>query len=433
MGEPCVVRSLRAAIVLGLVAAGLIGANAAPASAAKCESWGGQPPNVGSSDNQLQDVAATSACNALAVGYYYNGTAYQTLILHWSGNAWRVQQSEDPGGSSEDNELSGVAATSSTNAWAVGDYYNGTTNRTLIEHWNGKKWSVQKSPSPGKSMNDSELSGVVATSPTNAWAVGYYNNGNAVQTLVEHWNGKKWSVQPSPSPSSACAVPRPLTAVPHPLTALPHPLTAVPHPLTAVPRALAIRGRAVGLSSVAATSSSNAWAVGIRCGRSGTRTLVEHWNGKTWKIQRSQNPGGSGKSDGLSGVAATPSGNAWAVGAYTKNRGALRQTLIERFNGKAWKVQPSPNADPSQADNGLFDVAATSSGNAWAVGSYGVAVALDPPVVERWNGKAWKIQPSSSFPDGVLYGVAAISSSDAWAVGSYYNGTNNQSLILHCC
>jgi hypothetical protein len=187
------------------------------------------------------------------------------------------------------------------------------------------------------------------------------------------------------------------------------------------------------LAAVAATSHSDAWAVGSYYNGTAYRTLVEHWNGKAWKMQRSPNPGDSGKSSGFSGVTATSSGNAWAVGAYTKNRGALRQTLIERFNGTAWKVQPSPNADPSQADNGLFDVAATSSGNAWAVGSYGALSRLDPPLVEQWNGKTWKIQPSSNFPDGVLFGVAAISSADAWAVGSYSNGTNNQSLILHCC
>jgi hypothetical protein len=295
----------------------------------------------------------------------------------------------------------------------VGSYNNGTVNRTLIEHWNGKAWKAQPSPNPGGSANDNQLSGVTATSPTNAWAVGSYNNGTSDQTLVEHWNGKKWHVQPSPSPASSCAI---------------------AGPLTAVPRALALRRAALGLLSVAATSSSNAWAVGVRCASTGgTRTLVEHWNGKAWKMQRSPNPGDSGKSSGFSGVTATSSGNAWAVGAYTKNRGALRQTLIERFNGTAWKVQPSPNADPSEADNGLFDVAATSSGNAWAVGSYGALSRLDPPLVEQWNGKTWKIQPSSNFPDGVLFGVAAISSADAWAVGSYSNGTNNQSLILHCC
>jgi hypothetical protein len=368
---------------------------------------------VGSGDNQLQDVAATSSCNALAVGYYNDSAGFsQTLILHWSGKAWRVQPSPNPGGSSDENQLSGVAATSPANAWAVGSYNNGTVSRTLIEHWNGRAWKVQRSPNPGGSAHDNQLSGVTATSPTNAWAVGSYNNGTGIQTLVEHWNGKKWRVQPSPSPASPCAIAGPRT-----------------------PGARAVRGRPIiGLTSVAATSSSNAWAVGIRCGSTGgTRTLVEHWNGKAWKLQRSQNPGGSGKSDALFGVTATSSGDAWAVGVDIKNPSALRQTLIERFNGTAWKVQPSPNVDPSRADNSLFDVAATSSGNAWAVGSYGVPARLDPPLVERWNGKAWKIQPNSNFPSGVLFGVAAISSADAWAVGSYNTGTNLQSLILHCC
>ena len=42
--------------------------------------------------------------------------------------------SPNPGGSSHGNYLSGVAATSSTNAWAVGNYYNGTAYRTLATH-----------------------------------------------------------------------------------------------------------------------------------------------------------------------------------------------------------------------------------------------------------------------------------------------------------
>jgi hypothetical protein len=37
--------------------------------------------------------------------------------------------------------LSGVAATSACNAWAVGSYKNvGDHYRPLVEHWNGKAW-----------------------------------------------------------------------------------------------------------------------------------------------------------------------------------------------------------------------------------------------------------------------------------------------------
>jgi hypothetical protein len=55
--------------------------------------------------------------------------------------------------------LSGVAATSASNAWAVGG--------ALILHWNGKTW--KRVPSPSSAAG---LSGVAATSATNAWAVG---------------------------------------------------------------------------------------------------------------------------------------------------------------------------------------------------------------------------------------------------------------------
>ena len=171
--------------------------------------------------------------------------------------------------------------------------------------------------------------------------------------------------------------------------------------------------------------------MGFRTHAAGIQTLVEHWNGKAWKVQPSQNPGGSGKGDRLSSVTATSSANAWAVGSYVKNSTSPSRTLIEHWSGKAWKVQPSPNAGSSGDANGLSGVAATSSANAWAVGNYGGTA--DPPLVERWNGKAWKVQPSANLDNSFIYGVAASSSHNAWAVGYYNNGTNLQALALHCC
>ena len=66
-----------------------------------------------------------------------------------------------------------MAATSASSAWAVGGYRHSTPpNRTFIEHWNGQRWAVQPSPSVGVSANS--LFGVAATSAANAWAVGSY-------------------------------------------------------------------------------------------------------------------------------------------------------------------------------------------------------------------------------------------------------------------
>jgi hypothetical protein len=44
------------------------------------------------------------------------------------------------------SDLNAVAATSAGNAWAVGFRYNGTADLTLVEHWNGRSWREVPSP-----------------------------------------------------------------------------------------------------------------------------------------------------------------------------------------------------------------------------------------------------------------------------------------------
>src|SRR4051812_28948857 len=38
------------------------------------------------------------------------------------------------------NHLNAVAALAADNVWAVGDYYDGVTDRTVIQHWTGSFW-----------------------------------------------------------------------------------------------------------------------------------------------------------------------------------------------------------------------------------------------------------------------------------------------------
>jgi hypothetical protein len=76
-------------------------------------------------------VAATSATNAWAVGISSTPTADQTLILHWDGAAWTQVPSPSPNASSD---LFGVGATAATNAWAVGSYALGGTSLALAVH-----------------------------------------------------------------------------------------------------------------------------------------------------------------------------------------------------------------------------------------------------------------------------------------------------------
>jgi hypothetical protein len=375
------------ACALGVLAIGAIAAGTPVASAKSCQGAGAKAPNTGS-PSILEGVAATSSCNAWAVGAHRRGT----LIEHWNGRAWNVQRSPSPGFVSY---LRGVAAASSTNAWAVGDYFRTRTSlpQTLIEHWDGRTWKVQPSPNPqGDPMTGvrySVLFGVAATSARNAWAVGEYFNGDtdSPTALVLHWNGKSWKVQPSPNLE----------------------LTQ--------------------LLGVAATSPTNAWAVG-QWSPLLVYTLIEHWDGRTWTIIPSPSPGPGGNQ--LNGVAATSTTNAWAVGSFfpTVAAGQPPQTLIERWDGSAWTIQSSPSLGTGGGT--LNGVAATSASNAWAVGFTGTGHS-SRTLILHWDGTAWSADTSpdpSSSGNGLL-GAAAISSTNAWAVGATGIVTSNRTLILN--
>ncbi len=114
-----------------------------------------------------------------------------TSVTYASGGGWSVLAS--PNASPNSNVLQSVAAVSTNMVWAVGYDLKGTTKstlvkQTLIERFNGASWSITASPNSGK--GDNVLSGVAAITATDAWAVGYSTNG----ALVLHYNGRNWRV-----------------------------------------------------------------------------------------------------------------------------------------------------------------------------------------------------------------------------------------------
>lgn len=370
-------------------------ATAAAVSAGRCSASGARSPNPGTGDDTLQAVVAPSACSAWAVGYYTNNGADRALVEHWNGKSWKVQPSPNPHGSDTDHELYGVAALGRRDAWVVGQYGNAGSFgfRTLIEHWDGKSWQVQPSPNRGsRRAYDSQLVGVAATSPTDAWAVGsYLDDRGDVATLIEHWNGKSWQVQPSPS-----------------------------------------RGSGDELQSVAALSPHDAWAVGYYLTpHSGQRTLIEHWNGRTWKVQPSPDPVTG--NDELYGVTAASPTGVWAVGYYTHGGPRQKRALVVRWNGKSWKVQPSPGRHGSDSRGQLAAVASASTKSIWAVGYFLTSTGGEQTLIEHWNGSRWRVDPSPnpSSDYNQLLGVAAVSSTEAWGVGDYFTPNGYRTFIAH--
>src|SRR5437667_5144752 len=119
------------------------------------------------------------------------------LCLHSASAAsWQIIAS--PNGSREVNELHSVSALAENDVWAVGVSYNTerTLGSTLIEHWNGSRWSVVSSPNPSSSVN--KLNAVAAVLPNDVWAVGTAPTPTKT-VLILHWNGVVWSVVSNPN------------------------------------------------------------------------------------------------------------------------------------------------------------------------------------------------------------------------------------------
>jgi hypothetical protein len=177
------------------------------------------------------------------------------------------------------------------------------------------------------------------------------------------------------------------------------------------------------LDDVAATGPGSAWAVGsyFDRGRVG-RTLIEKWNGKRWRLVEGPRTGGGDAE--LLGVAAGSPGRVWAVGSVIRD--GRQAALIERWNGTAWRIERLPALVGSSS---LNDVVSTGT-DAWALGSLADARGIRRPLLMRWNGKRWKPAPAP----GVVGSIASASASadgDVWAIGSSATTSDLRPLVLH--
>jgi hypothetical protein len=84
--------------------------------------------------------------------------------------------------------------------WAVGTTRGtarGAPYQTLSEHWNGKDWSIVPTPNP-VTGNDLFIQ-AAAISSSDVWAVGYdYGSTGGASPLLANWDGTKWRVVPAP-------------------------------------------------------------------------------------------------------------------------------------------------------------------------------------------------------------------------------------------
>jgi hypothetical protein len=170
---------------------------------------------AGGFGGELRSVTAVAPDDIWAVGYYWGASDVEyTLAMHFDGRAWRRVRSPSPltGFEEDQNWLGSVTATASSDVWAVG-FYRGeaeadsfVTGHTLVEHWDGARWSVVASPDPGPTDGGNALWGVRSVSQDDVWAVG--NAGGVLDTypwttpLVFHWDGSTWTQVGAPGSGS---------------------------------------------------------------------------------------------------------------------------------------------------------------------------------------------------------------------------------------
>lgn len=336
---------------------------------------------------QFTGTACPAVFECISVGYYEQkstGTAFQVAEL-WNGKTWSIQKSPTPSGSVS-SFLSGISCSAKATCTAVGAYLNSSSERlTLIERWNGTEWSIQKSPNPaGAKLN--ALSSVSCSEAKACTAVGYTNAGS-LKTLAETWNGTEWSIQKTASGTEA-----------------------------------------EELAGVSCTSASACTAVGNRINSEGsTSILVERWNGTEWSTQKAAVPTGALAAD-LTSVSCRLATACTAAGEYTSSA-KLKTALVERWSGSEWSVQtaPIPSTANTSGLNGVSCPAATECTTSGEYEEKGTGKIL--PFIQRLRGTEWTTQTIQTPTGSKGLHVAALScfvTTECALAGNYVNAEGSR-------
>lgn len=340
------------------------------------------PPVDGLTSAAFTAVSAATAADALAVGPNFGEAAENAPFAdHWDGMSWQGSVLPVPAGMTQAS-LAGVAEMAPGDGWAVGTSNDGSvsSDRTLIEHWNGTSWSIVPSPNPATGAAGSdELSAIVAISPTDIWAAGSdFIQGANINLLFAHYDGSTWTAVAPPPDSGGFAFG--LTAVSsndvwmvgsttqQPITAHWNGTrwTSVP-----APDVNAGANPTEWLTAATAVSPTDVWASGYAANvdnQNKLEPIVEKWNGSKWSLVSVPNPGSEGTR--LNGITSAGPNEVLAVGTTQESNGSLL-SLIERFNGTTWATIPSPDPGVNgNLSNNTLDAASAAGGRAWAVGAF---------------------------------------------------------------
>lgn len=309
------------------------------------------PPAIPAETSMVRATSFASDSEGWAVADT-SGPHQVTFTEHWHGGRWTmtpVPVSPDP--VNKAIILKDVAAISDTDAWAVGGLSSagkGTASGVqmigaLIEHWNGTEWTIV--PNPVADRAGAVLQAIDVRSATDVWAVGRQNDAGIDNVpLVEHFDGKAWSVMPAPSGNPPAS-----------------------------------------LYGVSATAANDVWAVGGQTMAGTTNTavpFVEHFDGTAWKAVTDLPDVGNAK---LLSVYASGPNDVWAL-----MQDPAQANTILHWDGTAWSTTTLPGPQEAGVSYIYSALDGTGPSDVWAVGMAfdTFAVSGTPQIAHLNCGKA---------------------------------------------
>jgi uncharacterized protein YbjQ (UPF0145 family) len=156
------------------------------------------PPTPSGSGGKFKDVSCSSSTSCIAVGT----AGSNPLSERWDGTKWTLLTTPRPEGSGS-VALEQVSCASATSCVATGT--GPQSGVPFSMSWDGSKWTLATPAVPAEALGSVTFGDLTCRSSTYCIAVGSYVTeknplylNSKIHTLVELWNGKEWSVQPTP-------------------------------------------------------------------------------------------------------------------------------------------------------------------------------------------------------------------------------------------
>jgi hypothetical protein len=162
-----------------------------------------------------------------------------------------------------------------------------------------------------------------------------------------------------------------------------------------------------------------------------TYPLIESYDGKRWRVIPSPSVGPNSV---LESVSCPNSSSCTAVGYETTNIGQNPgdSFFIEDFNGQSWTV--TSTSPPAGTNSELDSVSCPSTSSCVAVGNAAPKsdTTVTLPLIEVFSGGLWTATttPAYGTGSGILYDVSCMSVGDCVAVGNAQTGQGSGSALV---